>query len=71
MKASELRTKTDGELETQLDDAYQELFNLRFQKTTGQLANTARVGEVRRSIARIKTVLRERELAVADMAVAE
>jgi large subunit ribosomal protein L29 len=71
MKASELRSRTDGELETELDDAYQELFNLRFQRTTGQLANTARVRQVRQNIARIKTVLRERELAVADMAVAE
>lgn len=66
MKASELRTKTDGELESQLDDAYQELFNLRFQRTTGQLANTARMGQVRKDIARIKTVLRERELAGMD-----
>lgn len=71
MKASEFRSKTDGELETELDDAYQELFNLRFQKTTGQLVNTARVREVRQNIARIKTVLRERELAVANLAVAE
>ena len=43
MKASELRSKTDAELEGELDDAYQELFNLRFQRSTGQLANTARV----------------------------
>ena len=68
MKASELRTKTDGELESQLDDAYQELFNLRFQRTTGQLANTARTGQVRKDIARTKTVLRERELAGAESA---
>jgi len=66
MKASELRSKTDAELEIDLDDAYQELFNLRFQRSSGQLTNTARLNEVRRNIARIKTVLRERELAVAE-----
>ncbi|RIK54056.1 MAG: 50S ribosomal protein L29 [Chloroflexi bacterium] len=63
MKNSELRSKTDAELANQLDDSYEELFNLRFQKATGKLTNTARVGVVRRQIARIKTVLRERELA--------
>jgi large subunit ribosomal protein L29 len=66
MIASELREKTDAEMQGDLDDAYQELFNLRFQKTSGQLSNTARISEVRRDIARIKTVLRERELAVAE-----
>ncbi|GIV78723.1 50S ribosomal protein L29 [Litorilinea aerophila] len=63
MKASELRAMTDAELANQLDDLYQELFNLRFQKSTGKLTNTARLGQVRRDIARIKTILRERELA--------
>lgn len=63
MKNSELRSKTDAELANQLDDSYEELFNLRSQKATGKLTNTARVGVVRRQIARIKTVLRERELA--------
>ena len=62
MKTSELQPLTDGELANKLDDAYQELFNLRFQKTTGKLANTSRVGQVRKDIARIKTILREREL---------
>ncbi len=62
MKASELRGMTDAELIHQLDDAHQELFNLRFQKATGKLTNTARVKEVRRQIARIHTLLREREL---------
>ena len=66
MKASELREKTDAEMQGDLDDAYQELFNLRFQKSSGQLSNTARISEVRRDIARIRTVLRERELAVAE-----
>jgi large subunit ribosomal protein L29 len=61
--ASELRNLQIGELATKLDDSHQELFNLRFQKATGQLANTARRKEVRKEIARIKTILRERELA--------
>lgn len=62
MKAHELRPLTANELYTRLDEGYQELFNLRFQKATGQLTNTARKGQVRREIARIKTILREREL---------
>lgn len=63
MKAHELRALTTGELAGKLDDAYQEIFNLRFQKATGQLTNTARNKQVRREIARIKTILRERQLA--------
>lgn len=63
MKASELRSMTNAELANTLDDSYQELFNLRFQKSSGQLRNPARVGYVRRQIARAKTILRERELA--------
>ncbi len=63
MKTSELRTVPSAELAGQLDGAYQELFNLRFQRASGQLTNTARVREVRKTIARIKTLLRERELA--------
>lgn len=63
MKASEFRSKTNAELANLLDDSYQELFNLRFQKASGQLRNPARVGFVRRQIARAKTILRERELA--------
>lgn len=67
MKAQELRALTNAELANRLDDAYQELFNLRFQLVTGQQKNTARSQSVRRDIARIKTILRERELA-AEMA---
>jgi large subunit ribosomal protein L29 len=63
MSVKEFRSLTELELNNKLNDFHQELFNLRFQKTTGQLKNTARVGEVRRQIARIHTVLRERELA--------
>ena len=57
MKAEELRGKTPDQLKEQLLDLKKEQFNLRFQKATGQLENTARVREVRRDIARIKTVL--------------
>jgi large subunit ribosomal protein L29 len=66
MKAHELRPLTASELYSRLDEGYQELFNLRFHKATGQLTNTARKGKVRREIARIKTILRERELLAED-----
>lgn len=62
MKAYEMRRLKDEELHEQLQEAYQELFNLRFQKVAGRMSNTARPRQVRRDIARIKTVLREREL---------
>jgi large subunit ribosomal protein L29 len=57
MKASEFRTRTEDQLREQLLELKKEQFNLRFQKATGQLENTARVREVRRDIARIKTIL--------------
>lgn len=63
MNTSELRALTDAELVNKLDDSYQEIFNLRFQRATGKQKNTVRVREVRRDIARIRTLLRERELA--------
>ncbi|NJO04758.1 MAG: 50S ribosomal protein L29 [Chloroflexaceae bacterium] len=62
MKAQELRNLKDEELKERLLEFYQELFNLRFQKVSGRLANTARPRQVRRDIARIKTILRERRL---------
>ena len=62
MKTHELRPLTASELYSRLDEGYQELFNLRFQRATGQMTNTARKGQVRRDIARVKTILREREL---------
>jgi large subunit ribosomal protein L29 len=62
MKMSELRSLSEMELNNRLNDSHQELFNLRFQRVSGQLTNTARVNEVRKTIARIKTLLREREL---------
>jgi large subunit ribosomal protein L29 len=57
MKATELRGKTTDQLAEQLLQLKKEQFNLRFQKATGQLENTARVREVRRDIAKIKTIL--------------
>lgn len=61
-KASELRGLADDELEQRLSEARQELFNLRFQAVTGQLSNPARVPELRREVARVLTLQREREL---------
>jgi large subunit ribosomal protein L29 len=60
MKVVDVRAKTDDELAEQLDAFGREIFNLRFQRANGQLENTARVRQVRRDIARIKTVLGER-----------
>lgn len=57
MKAEELLGQTADQLNTQLIDLRKEQFNLRFQKASGQLENTARIREVRRNIARIKTVV--------------
>jgi len=59
MKAQELKTKTIDELTTSLTDLKKEQFNLRFQQASGQLENTARVRQVRREIAQIKTILNE------------
>ena len=60
MTAADVRAKTDDELTEQLDTLGKEAFNLRFQRANGQLENTARVKQVRRDIARIKTILGER-----------
>ena len=54
---NELKAKTEAELNQDLVDAKKELFNLRFQNATNQLDNTARIGEVKKNIARLKTVL--------------
>lgn len=61
-----LRTQGDAELTTRLLEARQELFNLRFQHVTGQLESSARLGQLRKEIARIRTLLREREIAAAE-----
>jgi large subunit ribosomal protein L29 len=63
MKNEELRQLEAEQLKTQLSDYYEELFNLRFQRVMGKLTATGRQKIVRREIARIKTILRERELA--------
>ncbi|MGB9154165.1 MAG: 50S ribosomal protein L29 [Alphaproteobacteria bacterium] len=60
VKTADVRTKTDKELDTRLSELRKEQFNLRFQKATGQLANTARVNHVRKEIAKITTVAGQR-----------
>lgn len=64
MRAKELRDLTMEELNKKLNDAKDELFKLRFQLATGQLDNPMRIKEVRRSMARIKTMMREQELGI-------
>jgi large subunit ribosomal protein L29 len=59
-RASDLRTRSEDELSEQVDNLGKEIFNLRFQRASGQLENTTRVRQVRREIARIKTILGER-----------
>jgi|TARA_B100001971_G_C18260170_1_gene586003 large subunit ribosomal protein L29 len=61
MKAEDVRAKTIDELNDQLNDLSKEAFNLRFQAASGQLENTARVREVRRDLARVKTILNEKK----------
>jgi large subunit ribosomal protein L29 len=61
VKPADLRTRTPDELAEQLETLGKEIFNLRFQRASGQLENTARVRQARREIARIKTILGERQ----------
>jgi large subunit ribosomal protein L29 len=68
MKGSDLRTRSVDELTEEVDTLGKEIFNLRFQRASGQLENTARVRQVRRDIARIKTILGERQRAAAAKA---
>jgi large subunit ribosomal protein L29 len=63
MKAEEIRTKTQDQLTDELASLKKEQFNLRFQKATGQLEKTARVRQVRKDIARIKTIAAEKSAA--------
>ena len=65
MKATELREKTSAELDTELIELKSELFKLRFQHATNQLSNPMQLQRVKRDIARVKTVIREQELAQA------
>ena len=63
MKVEEVRALSDEELEKQLEEAHQELFNLRFRLATKQLVNHRELPRVKRKIARLKMIIRERELA--------
>jgi large subunit ribosomal protein L29 len=63
MKSSEIRERPTDEIRRKLDQSYEELFNLRFQRASGQLEDFNRLTTLRRDIARMKTILRERELA--------
>jgi large subunit ribosomal protein L29 len=63
---SELRELSEDELETRLAETKEELFNLRFQNATGQLDNYRRLAQLRRDVARLNTIIRERELAQKD-----
>jgi len=64
MKIADVRAKTDDELKKQATDLYKEEMNLRFQQANGQLKNTAEMRAVRRTIARVQTVLNERKLGI-------
>jgi len=64
LKASEIRSLNTEELLKKLDEAHEELFNLRFRLATKQLANHREIPRVKKKIARIKTILRERELGI-------
>ncbi|MBQ4342513.1 MAG: 50S ribosomal protein L29 [Erysipelotrichaceae bacterium] len=66
MNVKEIRAKSNAELLKEIDSLKEELFNLRFQQATGQLDNPARMREVKKTIARIKTVITERELSDAQ-----
>ena len=66
MELKKMREMTEVELNTELDKMKKELFNLRFQHVTGQLENPVKMREVKREIARVKTIIREKELAKAE-----
>ncbi len=66
MRTKEIRDLSAEELDAQLKNSKQELFNLRFQLVTGQLDNPMRIRDVKRTIARIKTIMREREMGGVD-----
>ena len=63
MELKEMRDMTEVELNTELSKMKKELFNLRFQHATGQLENPVQMRELKRNIARVKTIIREKELA--------
>jgi large subunit ribosomal protein L29 len=64
MKAFEIRNMTDQEIQTKLEETYEEIFNLRFQQAIGQAKDSNQVKLLKRDVARMKTVLNEREAAV-------
>ena len=66
LKANEIRNLSMEELNKQLADLKEEFFNLRFQKATGQLANPISIRDIKKDIARVKTVIKEQELAAAN-----
>lgn len=66
MEINKFRQMTDVELSSELDKMKKELFNLRFQHVTGQLENPVKMREVKRDIARVKTIIREKEMAKAE-----
>lgn len=66
MKASEIRALSTEEIRARLDEAREELMNLRFQQATGELVDTSRLKHTRRLIARLLTILKERELEAAS-----
>jgi large subunit ribosomal protein L29 len=66
LKVSDIRDLSHDEIERRLEETKEELFNLRFQNATGQLDNYKRITDLRRDVARIKTILREQEIASAE-----
>jgi large subunit ribosomal protein L29 len=66
LKVAEIKELSHDEIEQKLEETKEELFNLRFQNATGQLDNYKRLRELKRDVARIKTILREREIASAE-----
>lgn len=71
MKSREIWELTPEEIQVKLDDAYAEMFNLRFQFSTGQMRNSARLGQMRKEIARLNTILRAKQLRQAQRQGAE
>ena len=65
MKANEIRNLADEKIQAQIDETREELMNLRFQQSTGELLDTSRLRETKRLVARLETILRERELEAA------
>jgi large subunit ribosomal protein L29 len=67
LKISEIRALGDGEMKKRLEEAHQELFNLRFRAATRQLANHREIPKVKKKIARLNTVINERELGIGSV----